>query len=156
MKRLTSVAVVMVLAAGSAFAGKPGSGGGNGNSSKNSSHNNGHQNSHHNSHHKNHDNSHHNAHHNSHGSNKHGHSQSFHGYHLTHGKSFGTGWCYQGKSHSHWTYNCYCPKYCCTCYWCPSTLCYYYWCEPAGCYYPYSNLSSGKVQMAQVIPPLPK
>ena len=59
-------------------------------------------------------------------------------YHLTYGKPFGTGYCYPGKYHDHWTYSCYWPKYGCYCYWCPYTCCYYYWYEPAGCYYPCS------------------
>jgi hypothetical protein len=62
-------------------------------------------------------------------------------YHVTYGKTFGGGWYYPGKQHSHWSYQCYWPKYGCNCYWCPSTCCYYYWYEPAGCYYPVSYIT---------------
>jgi hypothetical protein len=62
-------------------------------------------------------------------------------YHLNFGKTFSHGFCYQGKSHSHWSFNCYWPKYGCQCYWCPSTCGYYYWCESACCYYPVSYIT---------------
>ena len=62
-------------------------------------------------------------------------------YHLTSGKSFSHGYFYPGKSHNHWTYQCYWNKYGCNCYWCPYTSCYYYWCEPSCCYYPISYVT---------------
>jgi len=60
----------------------------------------------------------------------------------TFGKSFSHGTFYPGKSHNHWTYQCYSSKYGCNCYWCPYTTCYYYWCEPKCCYYPISYVAS--------------
>ena len=66
-------------------------------------------------------------------------------YHLKHGTPFAGGYCYFGRSHSHWTYRGYCRLYGCVCYWCPSTSCYYYWCEPTGCYYPVSYHSCAPV-----------
>jgi hypothetical protein len=81
--------------------------------------------------------------HNGHGKGHGGHSGHFgsKGYHHNFGKSFSHGFFYPGKSHNHWSYQCYSPKYGCTCYWCPSTTCYYYWCEPKCCYYPISYVT---------------
>jgi hypothetical protein len=62
-------------------------------------------------------------------------------YSVTYGKTFSGGIYYPGKYHNQWTYQCYWPKYGCTCYWCPSTCCYYYWYEAAGCYYPVSYIT---------------
>jgi hypothetical protein len=62
-------------------------------------------------------------------------------YSVTYGKTFSGGIYYAGKSHNHWSYQCYWSKYGCNCYWCPSTCCYYYWYEPAGCYYPISYIT---------------
>jgi hypothetical protein len=70
-----------------------------------------------------------------------------HAYVQKFGKSFSGGFCFPGKSHCHWTYSCFSPKYGCNCYWCPYTTCYYYWCEPACCYYPISYIA--------VAPPAP-
>ena len=63
-------------------------------------------------------------------------------YHKTYGKSFSGGYCYEGKSHDHWSYSGYSSKYGCTCYWCPSTSAYYYWSQPSNCYYPVSYYES--------------
>ena len=91
-------------------------------------------------------------HHSHHGSqfHKHGHhgvkigglSIGFNNYHHKHAKTFVGGWCYHGKVHSHWTYQCYWPKYKCSVYWCPSTCGYYYWSGTAGCYYPISYIAT--------------
>ena len=70
-----------------------------------------------------------------------------HAYVQKYAKPFSGGFCYQGKSHCHWTYSCFSPKYGCQCYWCPYTTCYYYWSEPACCYYP--------VTYVPVCPPAP-
>jgi hypothetical protein len=71
-----------------------------------------------------------------------GGSASHSNYHQTYGKSFSHGYYYPGQYHSHWTYQCYWPKYGCNCYWCPSSSCYYYWCPTASCYYPISYIAS--------------
>jgi hypothetical protein len=63
-----------------------------------------------------------------------------HAYVQKFGKSFSGGFCFPGKSHCHWSYSCFWPKYGCNAYWCPYTSCYYYWCEPACCYYPISYI----------------
>ncbi len=58
-------------------------------------------------------------------------------YHLTYGVKSKQGfYYYKGYSHSHWSHQCWYPKYGCNCYWCPCTLVYYYWCVPDECYYP--------------------
>jgi hypothetical protein len=76
-----------------------------------------------------------------------GGSGSGHDFVQKYAKSFGGGFCYPGKGHSHWTYSCYSKKFGCSCYWCPYTSCYYYWCEPACCYYPITYIA--------VAPPTP-
>jgi len=64
-------------------------------------------------------------------------------YSVKFGTKFSGGLCYRGKNHCHWAYECYWPKYRCTCYWDPCTSCYYYWCETDGCYYPVSYIKTG-------------
>ncbi|HKB06146.1 MAG TPA: hypothetical protein VKD90_28380 [Gemmataceae bacterium] len=153
MNRLLLGVVVMTLSAGVAAADKPGS-----KSSGNGNHNHGHDKHWHHNH------GHHHDHH------KHGHHHhGFHvDYHIKFGKSFGHGFYYPGKFHTHWTYHAFWPKYGCYAYWCPFTKSYYYWNEKAFSYYPINTigsappvpvnapggLSSGTPPLG--VPPLPK
>jgi hypothetical protein len=59
-------------------------------------------------------------------------------YHRTHGTRFSHGYCYYGRTHYHWSRQCWDTRYGCTCYFDPCCNCWYYWCEPVGCYYPVS------------------